>query len=308
MPFDKTKIKVGATVTAPRIVLVGVEGIGKTTAGAQCEAPVFLSAESGLVGKGYDDIPNYSPEDWEDVLAFLRHVAEDQHDYKSLIIDTIDWVEPLLFSYLFKRDSKGREKPLTSLEDYGYNKGPGIALAEFRRGLAELDKIHRRGILVMINAHCHIKSFNNPMGDNYDRFELKASKLIAGIIKEWADTVLFARYEVFTNKGKGDLKAKGVGGQTRIVHTQHSAAWDAKNRYGLPATMAFDMAGILEAMKSGNPETPENIMAEINALLPQLDEATQKKIAAFVEDNKTNVLKLTQTLNRVRTLTQGNGE
>jgi len=296
--FDKTKIKVGATPTAPRIVLIGVEGVGKTTAGAQCERPIFLTAEDGLVGKGFDGVEHYTPPNWEAALEFLSWVRDADHGFKSLIIDTIDWLEPLLVTYICTRDKK------KDIEDYGYGKGYTIAADEFRRALAIIDGIHKKGILVMINAHCQVKAFNNPVGDNYDRYELKCSKHIAGMVKEWSDAVLFANYQTFAVKDKGSSKAKGVGGQVRIVSTQYSAAWDAKNRYGLPAEMPFDMPTILEAIRKGEPESAENIIAEINALTPKLDAEKQKAAADLIAKNAGNALKLSQMLNKIRTLTQ----
>jgi len=293
------KIKKGASAAAPRIVLVGVEGVGKTTAGAQCPDPIFLCAEDGLVGFGFHNVPYTTPENWTEALRFLNYIATGDHPYKSLIVDTLDWLEPLLFSHICKRDKK------ESIEDYGFGKGYIMAIEEFRRFIAGLELIRKRGILIMINAHCQIKSFNNPIGDNFDRYELKASKQLAGLVKEWADTVLFARYEILTVKDGGKKsKAKGVGGQKRIVHTEHSAGWDAKNRYGLPVTMVFDMPEILEAIKQGMPDKPENIISEINSLLPNVPEAKQAAITAFIEANKTDAIKLSQTLNRVRVLAE----
>jgi len=294
-----SKIKKGAQQTAPRIVLVGVEGVGKTTAGAQCPEPIFLCAENGLVGFGLDNVPCFTPENWTDALQFLEYLATSEHQYKSLVVDTLDWLEPLLFSFVCKRDKK------EGIEDYGYGKGYVVAVEEFRKFIAGLERIHRRGLLIMINAHCQIKAFNNPVGDNYDRYELKASKQLAGIVKEWSDAVLFARYEVLTVKeGSAKSKAKGVGGQKRIVHTQHCAGWDAKNRFGLPDEMPFDMVEILEAMKQGQPDTPENIISEINSLLPKVPEAKREAIAKFITTNKKDAIALAQALNRVRVLSE----
>lgn len=301
------KIKKGPSQAAPRIVLIGVEGVGKTTAGAQCPEPIFLCAEDGLVGSGYDNIANYSPANWEDVLGFLSYIAAGNHTYKSLIIDTIDWLEMLLFEYICKRDSKYHTKDRVAsaemIENYGYGKGYIVAAAEFRRALVLLDKIRCGNILVMINSHSQIKLVDNLEGENYSRCEPKVCKQIAGLIKEWADTVLFAKFEISASKEKGSARAKGLGGQTRIVQTQYSAAYDAKNRYGLPVVMPFDMDEILEAIKRGNPDEPENIIADINALLPNLPEDKQTAIKAFVKANKTNTIKLCQMLNKVRALT-----
>lgn len=301
--FDKSKIAVGAKKGAPRIVLIGVEGVGKSTAAAQCPKPIILTAEDGLVGQGFDGVEHYSPPDWPAALEFLTWVRDADHGYKSLVVDTIDWLEPLLVTYICARDKK------KDIEDYGYGKGYVIAADEFRKALAILEDIHKKGILVMINAHCQVKPYNNPLGDNYDRYELKCSKHIAGIIKEWSDTILFANYQTFAVKDKGSSKAKGVGGQVRIVYTEYCAAWDAKNRYGLPAEIPFDMRTILDAIEHGVPDSPENIIAEINALLPKLGDAVKRKaITDFVAQNAADALKLSQALNRIRTLTQEVGE
>lgn len=297
--FDfSSRIKTGAPKAAPRIVLIGVEGVGKTTAGAQCEAPIFLCAESGLVGQGFDNLQNFTPETWEDALDFLRYLASADHPHKSLVVDTIDWLEPKLFSFVCNRDKKG------SIEEYGYGKGYIIATDEFRKFLFELDRIHKRGILIMINAHCHIKSFNNPIGDNFDRYELKVCKQIAGLVKEWSDAVLFAKYDVLAVKENSKGKAKGVGGQKRIVQTQYCAAWDAKNRYGLPVTMPFDMPDILASMVKGEPDSAENIIEDINTLIPKLPADKQAASTAYVTANKSNVIKLSQLLNKIRIITE----
>jgi hypothetical protein len=298
--FDKSKIAVGAKKGAPRIVLIGVEGVGKTTAGAQCEAPIFLTAEDGLVGNGFDDVGHYTPSDWPSVLGFLAYVRDEDHGYKSLVIDTVDWLEPILYAYVCARDKK------KDIEDYGWAKGYVAAADEFRKALAILDSIHKRGMLIMINAHCKIKTVNNLTGDNYDRYEPKCNNHISGMIKEWADIVLFATYEIYAIKERGQSKAKGVGGQVRVVYTEHSAIWDAKNRFGMPDKMPFNMSEILEFIEKGG--SPETVIAKINELVPKLNVEKQKATADFIAKHAANVLRLSEMLNRIRALTQEEGE
>lgn len=293
-------IKKGASKKAPRICLIGVEGVGKSTAGANCPNPIFLCAEDGLVGSGFDNVNSYSPKTWEETLLFIDWLITSEHQFQSLIIDTLDWLEPRINKFICTRDKKD------SVEDYGYGKGYVIALDEYRKFLSKLELLHiKKNMLILINAHCHIKSFSNPIGDNYDRYELKVSKQIAGITKEWVDAVLFANFEILTVKEGSKGKAKGVGGQKRIVHTTRSAAWDAKNRYGLPDVMPFDMADILGAMDSGSaPDSIENILSEIEERITKLDEAKRQHAKNYIEANKTNAKNLSLFLNRVRVLTE----
>jgi hypothetical protein len=55
-----------------------------------------------------------------------------------------------------------------------------------------------------------------------------------GMLKQWVDAVLFANYETFVDKASKMARGKGLSTGARIIHTERRAAWDAKNRYGLP--------------------------------------------------------------------------
>lgn len=292
----RSAIRKGATEKEPRIVMIGVEGVGKSTAGAGMLAPIFLCAEDGLVGPQFAETPHYSAASWSDALAFLDYLRTEQHEFKSIVIDTADWLEALDFRHCCERDGKG------CIEDYSYGKGYIVAAEEFRRFLQKLDELNKAGMAVLILTHSQIKAFNNPTGENYDRYEPKLAKQIAGLLKEWADAVLFARFEVFTEKARGAMKAKAFGGDNRVVHTSHSAGWDAKNRYGLPEVMPLDMASILEAIKAGNGaggESTDTLLAEIRHLNAQLPPEVQAKVEAAIAQAKTPAA-LAIVLNKTR--------
>ena len=297
----RAAIRKGPTEKQPRIVLIGVEGVGKSTAGAQMDAPIFLCAEDGLVGPQFAETPSFSATSWADALGFIDWLREPGHGYKTLVIDTADWLESLLFRFVCERDGKG------SIEDYGYGKGYVVAAEEFRRFLSKLDEVNKTGVAILVLSHSQIKGFNNPTGENYDRYEPKLAKQIAGMVKEWADAVLFARFEIFTQKDRGAMKAKAFGGNNRVVHTMHSGGWDAKNRYGLPETMPLDMPTILDAIRSGNGaagETPDAILADIRSLSASLPADKQQKVEAAINQAQGNAAALAVVLNRVRTTIQ----
>ena len=291
-------IRKGATAKAPRIVMIGVEGVGKSTAGAQMESPIFLCAEDGLVGTQFAETASWSAPDWESALGFLDWLRTEAHEYKSLVVDTGDGLEPKLFEFVCGRDN------MANIGAYGYGKGYTVAAEEFRRFLGKLDALNKAGMAILVLAHSQIKAFANPVGDNYDRYEPKVTKQIAGMVKEWADAVLFARFKVFAHKGKGAMKAKGIGGQERVVHTTHNAGWDAKNRYGLPDEMPLDMGTILEAIRTANGaggESAEDIAAEIRNLAAILPENIQAKIENAIDQASPDAAALAIVLNKTRT-------
>jgi len=289
--------KKGPTVRAKRIFVAGIEGVGKTTALTQCPNPVVICAEDGITEDSFADVANYTPENWADVLGYIDYLTTSAHDYKTLGIDTLDWLEQYAVKHICQRDGKA------SIEDYGYSKGQAVFLPnEFRIFLSKLELLQKtKNMLIVITAHTMVKPFNNPSGDNYDRFETASIKQVSSLVKQWCDVNLFATFNVATHKESKKGKAKGVGGQERIVHTNYSAAWDAKNRCGLPDELPFDMQSILEAIKKGVPDSVENIYDDAVELSKKyLKDKVQTDTLKYLEANKTNTPNLLRALNKLK--------
>jgi hypothetical protein len=83
--------------------------------------------------------------------------------------------------------------------------------------------------------------------DGFDRYELKLHKQVAPLLKEWCDLLLFCNYRVAVVEGE-DGRMKGRGGKERFMHAQRSAAWDAKNRYGLPEAMPMGIGPLSQIL------------------------------------------------------------
>ena len=266
-------IKKGPSTRPPKIMLIGQEGVGKSTAGAQMPNPVFLCGESGLVGPQFADTPSFTPASWAESLAFCEELASNPSGYKTLVIDTLDWIEPMLYMHVVQAAKKNDIK---HIEDFGYGKGYVIAQQEARKMLAVLDKVNAAGMAVLILSHSQLKTVKNPEGDDYDHFESKVNTKVAGIFKEWCDAVLFARFEIYVRKD--GMKVKAQGGTERIVQTTHSAAWDAKNRYGLPEVMDLDMSEIYTRIVAGKSsgEMLEAIKNAAESMEAKTKEATLK--------------------------------
>ncbi len=287
--FDR--IKKGQTVRAPRIMMIGVEGVGKSTAGASMPNPVFICGESGLVGPQFADTPSFTPENWGEILQFVDELAQDSQGFKTLVIDTLDWVEPMLYAYVCKNANH------KNIEDFGYGKGYVVAQQEARNLLARLDRLNANGMNILLLCHSQIKTVNNPTGDNYDHFESKVNAKISGIFREWCDCVLFAQFDMYTKKD--GMRAKAFGGDGRIVQTTHSAAWDAKNRYGLPEVMPLDMGAIMEAITAGQVDV-EALKTEFAGYIKDMKPEVAKKAKEWLEGGKWTTQQLAQKVNSYR--------
>ena len=297
----------GPSKRKPRLCIIGQEGVGKTTAGAESPKPVFICSEDGLIGPQFEgmDLESYGPETWEDVLDYLEYLRTSDHDRETIIFDTADWLEMMVHRYVIARDRTNEKgNPLASIEDYGFGKGEVIAADEFKKLLQRLEHLQQtKNMMVILLCHCTVRNFKNPEGEDYERFEGKLGRRVMALVKEWCDGVLFAHYETHTHKDKQTKRVKGLGGKTRIMECNHSAAWDAKNRFGLPDGLPFDMATLLNAIENGNGAggSSEDLVATIQELIQQIPEEKHAAIEAAIAGAKGEAAALSHVLNRVRT-------
>lgn len=285
-----SKIKKGVTDLPPRVVGAGPEGIGKSTFAANALDPLFIAAEDGLTG--LEHLDRFTPSTFDELKSILNEIeAATAIQFKTLVIDTVDWLERLIHAQLCKQGG------VKFIEDYakGYGKGYAAAATELTSMLAQLDRIrHKHRIAIVLLSHVHIKSHTPPGSDPFDRYEMKGNKQFTGILREWPDACLFMVYETFTTKDKGSEKV--VGGD-RIIHTQWAPGWDAKNRYNLPDPIPLDkdrgFSLVLDLIaehrnKPVPPAAAEELRDRIRTLAP---------LAAFADDEaKTRFNKWAETL------------
>jgi hypothetical protein len=273
-----------------RVLLFGVEGIGKSTFGADAPSPIFLGAEDGTSQLDVTRFPQ--PSAWTDVLDAVRTLQNEEHSFKTLVLDTVDWAEPMLWSHICKRD--GQE----SIEAYGYGKGYQAALDEWRIFLAALERLRAaKGMHVLLLAHSAIRPFKNPEGEDFDRYELKLNAKAGGLLKEWCDAVLFANFETFASKDSKTKRVRGVSTGARLIYTERRAAYDAKNRYGLPDQLPLSWADFFAAVQSGQPADPGTLIAEIERKAKQVGGDLEKKAAEGLKRAGTDATKLAQLNN-----------
>lgn len=243
------KIARGVQTGPQKVVLYGPEGIGKSTFGAQFPAPLFLDVEAGTK---HIDVARIDPPpiSWTSLLETVREFLREQPaEFATLVLDTADWAEQLCVKHVCDKNEKD------GIESFGYGKGYVYAAEEFGKLLNLLGDVVAAGYNVVILAHAKMRKFEQPdeMGA-YDRWEMKLSKNVAPLVKEWADMVLFANYKTLVvTTGKGDnLKAKAQGQGRRVLYTTHHSCWDAKNRHGLPDEVALDFGQIAHCIPHRN--------------------------------------------------------
>lgn len=206
-----------------KITIYGVEGVGKTSLGAQFPNPLFLDTERST---GELDVDRLECLVWKDITNAISYLLASKREYQTIVFDTVDAAVTKLTEHVC---AEGKMK---SIEDFGYGKGHIKVGEEFSRFLIACDKLVDMGYHVLFLGHSHVKTQNPPDApQGYDRYELKLPKNIASLLKQESNAVLFATYKTTVSEATG--KAKGIGGKERILQTTRTAAWDAKNRVEL---------------------------------------------------------------------------
>jgi hypothetical protein len=264
--------------------LYGPEGCGKTTFGSNAPSAIFIDVEHGsneldVARFAFDEHGRTTPATWGEVVQALRVLHQDDHQYKSVIIDTLDAAEALIWAYICERDDK------LSVEDYGYGKGYVAAVDEWRLFVAAVERLRTKGMQVITLAHSMVKPFKNPCGDDFDRYQMKLHEKAGGLIKERADAVLFAQFEQYANKDEKTKRVRGVSTGARVMFTQRTAAYDAKNRHDLPEKMPLDWNDYWGAVQAHRPADPRALIEQIRASAVVLGGDIAEFAAKYIEEH-----------------------
>ena len=259
-----TQINKGRKAQPRRVMLYGTHGIGKSTFGAMADKPIFVPTEDGLADIDCESFP--LAKSFGDIMAALESLYSSDHQYKTVVIDSLDWLERLIWAEVCGDES------VENIEKIGYAKGYTFAVDKWRMVLGALDALRSdRGMTVVLIAHAKIEKFENPETVPYDRYSPRLHKLASALVQEWADEVLFATYKVHTVKvaeGFNQAKHNGIGTGERIIRTVERPAHVAKNRLGLPEELPLDFR-IYGAFARGENPFAEAVATPAPAAVPE---------------------------------------
>ena len=251
-----TSVQRGKTPMPPRILVYGTEGIGKSTFGSQAPNPVFVQTENGLDEISCDKFPLTTS--YNEMVTTLSELRTEQHDYETAIIDSLDWLERLIWDRVCQDfNVKNIEKA-----DGGYARGYMHALDYWREVVDHLNALRNtRNMVVLLIAHAKVEKFEDPESSPYDRYSPRLHKHAAALLTEWCDAVLFATRKIRTQSEDAGFNRKrtiahpiGKDGGDRILRCVGGPSCVAKNRYGIVEDLPLSWAAFIQAL-SNNQQT-----------------------------------------------------
>ena len=276
-----TKGKIASPVTA---VLYSPEGVGKSTFGSKAPGAIFIPTEDGTNELDVSRFPR--PKAWTDILAYVDTLEKETHDFKTVVLDTLDGAEPMCWQHVIDAANKGRKESekYDSIESFGFGKGYVAAVDQWRLLRAGLDRLKAKGMNVILLAHSKVSTFKSPDPaiEPFQRYEMRLNGQACALWKEWPDCLLFANHEILSNKNKEEHRVVGISTGERIMHTVHTAAWDAKNRYSLPERMPLSWTEFEKAVAASRTTAGSALADEIRALIPRLPEQMGAQVESVI--------------------------
>jgi hypothetical protein len=233
--------RVGDTETPPRMIIFGVAGIGKNSIVAGAPAPVFIQIEDGMKNRRLKGLATFGIlSSYGEVVEAIGALVTDDHDHKTVVFDSLDWLEPLIWRETCRRNS------WNSIEDAGFGKGYTAALDVWREFLDGCNALTDRGMAIVFLAHHTVRRYEAPDLEPFDRYRIKLHESKAGIganplLMEHVDAVFFMNWRTSVvkdgsaaEKKAGGGRTRGVGGAQRVVYTEERPAYVSKNRWDMP--------------------------------------------------------------------------
>lgn len=215
-------------------LLYGVAGIGKSTWATGAPKPIFISTERGLDQLSCAKLP--APKDFKALYYQVFALQNEEHDYQTVVLDTIDGAEQLINARIMA------EGKVDTLEAYagGYGKCYVRAKELWLGLLGMLTEMSERMNIILI-SHSMIKTISDPsLSAPYDVHQIRLQEKSAAIVYQAVDTVLFAQLDVTIEKETIKArKGRGIVSGDRVLWTEPGTGFIAKNRFSLPSHLEF---------------------------------------------------------------------
>ena len=218
----------GKTLTAPKVMIYGLAGVGKSTLASKMSKPIFLDFEGGLNYMDVARTPQIQSLD-EFYMDLGELYRKSEREYDTIVIDSADWLVRKVVEKAAGIDSKNLEETLNR-SNGGYGNGKQVLENHIRtKLLPTLVALNKKGYGICLIAHAERKNMMDADGVDIEQISPKIDVNTMNVFVEWCDNVFY-------------LKKDADGERVLVLESDNVAL--AKNRLGLTGEVKLSETNI----------------------------------------------------------------
>jgi len=223
-----------STPSMPRGIIYGDPGSRKSTFGASIPDSIIIDCENSLTNINTPHKTDHQ-KTWLETERTLKSILNEKHDYKVVVIDTIDWLLQSIELHVSGVTAGEVDKTINKSHG-GFGNGYQVLKNYVYQKLFPIfNALTEKGITVIMLAHTQ-QSKISTNGVEAVKIVPNLPERLLNIIIEWVDFIFLIRK---TPQGKYKLITTPQG---NIV---------AKNRYRITNDLDFDWGSVSRALQDG---------------------------------------------------------
>jgi len=234
MGFSAANIQKGAKKVPRKVLIYGPPKLGKSTLAGSTKNALMIPTEDRVSHIDCDKTDVIH--DFKEIYDIFDFLMKGKSGYKRIIIDTLDWLEPLLHKHIcekngFKSLTDDHNKETTFQKGLKYH-----AVAGWKTFLHNCDVLRESGTDIIFTAHSNVITINPPDTDSYDKYVMKIDKNALSVVEEWADCIGFYDKKVYFKQDESGItkKNKVISDNSRVLYLSgENPAMISGNSFGL---------------------------------------------------------------------------
>lgn len=223
----------------PIMTLCGDAGTGKSSLAATFPKPVFIRAEDG-VGRISRNVetPDAFPavKTANDVFDQLLALINEDHDYRTVVIDSVTALDVLFTEQIIKES--GKSNIVQAYGGYGAGYAALVNMhGRIRKAAGILNE--RKNMAVVFIAHADLEEVQLPDVEDYARYTIAMYRKAKTHYIDNVDFVGYVRLKAFLSGDDGERKrVRDTGDRELVCHATASSV--SKNGYGITEALDFE--------------------------------------------------------------------